>query len=417
MTASHNRRTKRAGTLRLLKEVIKRPRIIKAGLRLNLFLLGYMKKFRARDVGGHLILHSHLPPLNSRAYGRFIDEHLIGKTDGPSHAQIGLTNACPQSCGYCYNKGRTGKAMDKATILQTIADLKRLGVFWLGLTGGEPLLNKDIVEITEKAADGCAVKLFTTGCTLTPGLAADLKSAGLFSVCVSLDHWREDVHDRVRNYPGAFRTALAAIDIFKNAGLDTGVSSVLSKDMISTGRVEEFLSFLESLDVDEAWLSETKPSVQDFWTDDLVITEDERRGLSRRQDRRNKSRNPSGSMTMNYLGHFEGGEHFGCNAGSKMIYIDAFGDVSPCVFTPMAFGNVRESALSDIWGDMRRRFSPGSSCFVNKNFKLLQKYSQGRLPISRENALALLREIDFGLPGRFVRLYQGRGAKISRRIP
>ncbi len=78
------------------------------------------------------------------------------------------------------------------------------------------------------------------------------------------------------------------------------------------------------------------------------------------QDRWNKS----GRMTVNYLGHFEGPDHFGCNAGTKMIYIDAFGEVSPCVFAPMSFGNVRERPLAEIWSDMRERFAPGSSCFV-----------------------------------------------------
>ena len=97
-----------------------------------------------------MILHSHLPPLNSPAYRRFVNEQLLARGSGPSHAQIGLTNACPQNCAYCYNKGRSGTVMDTATISRVIADLKSLGVFWLGLTGGEPLLNRDIVRIIER---------------------------------------------------------------------------------------------------------------------------------------------------------------------------------------------------------------------------------------------------------------------------
>jgi len=55
--------------------------------------------------------------------------------------------------------------MDTPTIKRVIGDLKKLGMFWLGFTGGEPLLNKDIVKITESASGDCAVKLFTTGCS------------------------------------------------------------------------------------------------------------------------------------------------------------------------------------------------------------------------------------------------------------
>ena len=50
-------------------------------------------------------------------------------------------------------------------------------------------------------------------------------------------------------------------------------------------------------------------------------------------------------MVINYLGHFEGCESFGCNAGCKMVYVDAFGEVSPCVFLPFSFGNVRSGRL------------------------------------------------------------------------
>ncbi|MDH5386072.1 MAG: radical SAM protein, partial [Candidatus Aminicenantes bacterium] len=263
--------------IELVKALLSNPQILKTKFSINWFLLQYLRKFKPRKVGRHLILHSHLPPVNSKAYTRFINEHLLAKTDGPSHAQIALTNACPQNCEYCYNKDRKGKVMDTAIIKKVIQELKDMGVFWLGFTGGEPLLQKDIVEIIESVGDDCAVKLFTTGCTLNRQLAQDLRDAGLFSVSVSLDHWKQEAHDKVRRYEGAFQTALKAIEIFKNLGdLDVGVSAVLSKEMIKRGEVEEFLKFLIGLDIHEAWLSECKPSVQDFWTDDQVVTEQER---------------------------------------------------------------------------------------------------------------------------------------------
>ena len=208
------------------------------------FLSDYMSKFQIRRVGDNLILHSHLPPLNSPAYSRFVKEHLLAKTSGPSHAQIGITNACPQHCEYCYNRNRQGQVMDKETIMKIARELKEMGVVWLGLTGGEPLLNKDIVEIIESVAGDCAVKLFTTGCTLTREKASDLKQAGLFSVSVSLDHWEEEKHDRGRRYKGAFQQALKAIDIFQSVGgIQVGVSAVLSREMIRNDQVEDFLAF------------------------------------------------------------------------------------------------------------------------------------------------------------------------------
>ncbi len=385
----------------LAKALLSNIRIIRVKPSINLFLADYMKKFKLLNVGGQLIIHSHLPSINSKAFSRFINEHLLAKTEGPSHAQICLTNACPQNCRYCYNKNRSGELLNKDEIKRLIQELKEMGVVWLGFTGGEPLLNKDIVEIVESVGDDCAIKLFTTGVNLTENLAAELKRAGLLYVTVSLDHWNEEEHDRIRGYAGAFRTALRAIEIFKNNGIHTSVSSVLSREMVKENKVSELLEFLISLGIHEAWLSETKPTVEAFWNEASVITEEERLSLVSLQDKYNKE----GRITVNYLGHFEGREHFGCNAGNKMVYIDAFGEVSPCVFTPMTFGNVRDKSVKTVFSEMKGHFPSESCCFINKNYELLKKHYKGQSPISKEDTLEMMKEVRFSPMSEFFRLY------------
>jgi len=390
--------------LPLARVVGANPQMLRVRPSVLRFLCGYMGKFHVREIGDNLVLHSHLPPLNSRAYSRFVTEHLLGKTPGPSHAQIGITNACPQHCEYCYNRHRTGRVMDTETILRTARELRDMGMVWLGLTGGEPLLNRDIVRIVETVSDDCAVKLFTTGCTLAADKASQLQRAGLFSVCISLDHWSEELHDRGRRYKGAFGEALKGIDTFLSAGgIHVGVSAVLSRDMIDNDQVDDYLAFLDGLGVHEAWLSEVKPTVEAFWNDRVVITEEQRVKLVQLQDRYNAS----GRMTVNYLGHFEGRECFGCNAGNKMVYVDAFGEVSPCVFTPMSFGNLQDIPLEEIAADMRAHFPSEDSCFINKNYPLLQKHSAGQTTLDREASLALLEEVRFGGLSRFNALHRG----------
>ncbi len=386
------------------------PQMLRVNPSILRLLSDYMSKFQIRRVGDNLVLHSHLPPLNSPAYSRFVREHLLAKSSGPSHAQIGITNACPQRCEYCYNRHRQGQIMDKDTILKTVREMKEMGVVWLGLTGGEPLLNKDIVEIIESVNGDCAVKLFTTGCTLTPEKASRLKEAGLFSVSVSLDHWLEEKHDQGRGYKGAFKQALKAIDMFLEVGgIQVGVSAVLSREMIRNGQVDDLLYFLESLGVHEAWLNEVKPSLKAFWNSDLVITEDDRLKLVRLQDRYNAG----GKMTVNYLGHFEGKECFGCNAGNKMVYVDAFGEVSPCVFIPLSFGNVQTGPLPDIFADMKKHFPSEDGCFINKNYRLLERYSDGQGILCKADTLKMLQEARMGELSRFNKLYYGSRARQS----
>ena len=271
----------------------------------------------------------------------------------------------------------------------------------LKITGGEPLLNKNIVEIVETIGDDCSSKLFTTGYSLTKQLAADLKIAGLFSVSISLDHWKEAEHDKIRRFKGAFRTALEAIEIFKSTGgMHVSVSTVLSKEMLKQDLVEEYLEFLNGLGIHEAWLSETKPSVAAYWMKDLVITEEERAMLIELQDRYNKQ----GKITVNYLGHFEDAQHFGCTAGHKMIYVDAFGDVSPCVFIPMAFGNIKEKSIKEIYREMKKRFPTESRCFMNKNYGMLKSFSEYQLPVSKEESIKIIEEVQFGPPAKFFQL-------------
>jgi MoaA/NifB/PqqE/SkfB family radical SAM enzyme len=387
-----------------IKALLANPTVLRAGPALDLFLCGYLRKFRLREVGGHVIVHSHLPPLESAAFGRFVTEHLTRRNDGPAHAQIAVTNACPQRCAFCYNRDRTGRPLAREEILRTIDALADAGVFWLGLTGGEPLLSRHLVEIVEHAAQRCSVKLFTTGCTLTPARARELKRAGLFSVSVSLDHWDEDTHDRGRGYPGAFRAALAAVATFREAELDTGVSAVLSKEMVARGETTRLLEFFEGLGVHEIWLSEAKPSAQPFWDEALLVTDDERRGLIELQDRYNRA----GGATLNYLGHFEAPEHFGCTAGRKMVYVDAFGEVSPCVFAPMTFGNIRDRPLGAILADMRSAFRLGSTCFICGHFGMVRERSGGGLPLAPDRSAEMMRRVRFTPRSRFFELHARR---------
>ncbi len=385
----------------LVKALLSNKQIIRAKPSINWFLAKYMGKFNLINVGGQLIIHSHLPPINSKAFTRFINEHLLARTKGPSHAQISLTNVCPQNCGYCYNKNRKGELLNTSEIKRLIQELKKMGVCWLGLTGGEPLMNKDIVEIVKSVGDDCAVKIFTTGANLSEQLAMELKKAGLLYVSISLDHWEKEEHDRNRGYAGAFQTALRAIEIFKSIGVHVSVSAVISRRMLQENQVQELLDFLISLGIHEAWLSETKPTVEAFWHKEAVITENERLSLVSLQDKYNKER----KITVNYLGHFEGKEHFGCNAGNKMVYIDAFGEVSPCVFTPLTFGNMRDKPVQAIFSEMKEYFPSEGNCFINQNYELLKKHYKGQSPLNKEDTDEMMKEVRFSLPSEFSRLY------------
>jgi MoaA/NifB/PqqE/SkfB family radical SAM enzyme len=91
-----------------------------------------------------------------------------------------------------------------------------------------------------------------------------------------------------------------------------------------------------------------------------------------------------------------------------MIYIDAFGEVSPCVFTPMTFGNIHDTELKDIFDKMRALFQPShEGCFINTNYQLIQKYAEGRLMLDKENSKKMMEEASFGPLSEFGRIFYG----------
>jgi MoaA/NifB/PqqE/SkfB family radical SAM enzyme len=386
------------------------PALLRVRPSLNLFLARYLAMFPVVDVDGHLFLHSHLPALDSTAYARFVRLHLIDRVDAPSHAQVAVTHLCPQRCAVCYNRDRIGAPLNAGEIREVVEGLVSRGVVWIGLTGGEPLLRADLPEIVALGRDRCAMKLFTTGMGATPPVAAELAGAGLDSVSVSIDHWNESVHDKGRGYPGAWRAAVGAIETFLGTGkLHVGISAVLPREaMAGTDAIERMLEFAGRIGVHELWLSEAKPAVASLWDPALVLTEDERLAVAGFQDRWNaRIRREGRGVTLNFLGHFEGAEQFGCNAGRKMVYVDPFGEVSPCVFLPCSFGNVRERPLEAILRDLRRRFSSEDRCFVNRNWPLVREASGAGLPLGPEQASAMLGKVSFRPLSAFNQRYYG----------
>ena len=391
----------------LARALVATPRLLLVRPALNAFLARYLQKFPVTEVNGRLILHSHLPPLDSPAYARFVRLHLLERRQAPSHAQVAVTSACPQRCPVCYNRDRTGVPLDAADLRCVVENLIDSGVVWLGFTGGEPLLRPDLPDLVAMGRDRCAMKLFTTGMGVTRPLASRLSDAGLFSVSVSIDHWDPAIHDRGRDFAGAWRHAVDAVSTFLAAGgLHVGISAVLPREEARPDRIGQFLAFAATLGVHELWLSEAKPAVASLFDEALVLAEDERLAVAAFQDQWNaRVRRTGRGVTLNYLGHFEGAEHFGCNAGRKMVYVDPFGEVSPCVFAPFSLGNVRDRPLAETIADMWGRFRTEDRCFMNRNWPLIADASGGALPLRREQSLAMLSKVEFGPLSAFNRRY------------
>lgn len=114
--------------------------------------------------------------------------------------RITISNRCNENCLYCHHDGMVS-SKDEMTPdeLYTICKIaKRIGVRKIRLSGGDPLIRKDIVEIVEKIAslDFQDISLTTNG-VLLGKYAADLKEAGLDRVNVSLDTLNPETYKKI----------------------------------------------------------------------------------------------------------------------------------------------------------------------------------------------------------------------------
>jgi cyclic pyranopterin phosphate synthase len=159
--------------------------------------------------------------------------------------RITLTNRCNVNCLYCHHDGMV-KSKDEMTAdeLYTICKIaKKIGVRKIRLSGGEPLLKKDIIEIVERIAslDFKDISMTTNGILLGK-YAQDLKDAGLDRVNVSLDTLNRETFEFItkKDYlEDAKNGILKAVEV----GLyPVKINMVIMKD-INQNEIEDMFEF------------------------------------------------------------------------------------------------------------------------------------------------------------------------------
>ncbi|MEO8035171.1 MAG: GTP 3',8-cyclase MoaA [Acidobacteriota bacterium] len=145
--------------------------------------------------------------------------------------RISVTDRCNFRCTYCMPKevfGRDYAFLDRAALLtfEEIARLSRLfaraGVEKIRLTGGEPLLRRDLERLVAmlRPIDGLRdIALTTNGSLLTGEKARALAAAGLRRITISLDSLDDAVFRKMNDVAFPVARVLGAIDAAAEAGL------------------------------------------------------------------------------------------------------------------------------------------------------------------------------------------------------
>ncbi len=141
------------------------------------------------------------------------------------YIQLELTDACNHRCSFCYNVWKEDAAYPSGHLGpdETIALVDRIvdqtHCEYVSLTGGEPLLRKDIYAIIERIASrDVKVILITNGNLLTGETVRRCLDAGLMSFEVSLHSSSAEAHDGLTGTPGSFEKAVSGLAEVANAG-------------------------------------------------------------------------------------------------------------------------------------------------------------------------------------------------------
>src|SRR4051812_24627615 len=172
-----------------------------------------------------------------------------------------LTYQCPLHCPYCSNPVDIGGDRWRAELetehwTRVFQEARALGVLQLALTGGEPMLRRDLDELVAAAhAAGLYSTRVTAGTRFTPERAVALKEAGLDHVQVSIQSPDPDENDRIAGIR-SFDKKIAAARTARELGFPLTINCVLHRQNLD--RVEEILQLADDLDAQRLELANTQ---------------------------------------------------------------------------------------------------------------------------------------------------------------
>jgi len=275
------------------------------------------------------------------------------------------------------------------------------------LTGGEPLLRRDIIDIVKRAAErGLWVVVGTNGVRITENVARRLAEAGARGLSLSLDALDPDRHDRFRKVRGAWQNTVEGAGILNRTGLPFIVQTTAGSHNL--GELEAIADFAHDRLAAKVWnLYFLVPTGRGQFVSDITPAQYDDvlaslYRIQRKYDRRmlvnakcaphyiktvleHTSARPGGTPKNSDSEHgfdsaqaetwagsspirtYSGGAG-GCPAGTHYMGIRPNGDVTPCPYLPVFAGSIRRSSIADLWtsselfADVRRRSSLGGRC-------------------------------------------------------
>lgn len=292
----------------------------------------------------------------------------------PLEVTLWLTYRCNAHCSFCIftseqirREALSSEELSSEQIYRLLDDLAALGTRRIMITGGEATLREDLVDIVAHATrHGIRTGIFTNGSLLGPLLAERLVTAGIDTVCVSLDAADTALHDSLRDVPGLGERALAALGHVDEARKRLGRKVKLVTNTVVTARnyrqLDRIVELKADFDLDHATFA-TLVEYEELSVPELCMSDEDRAVLEGEVIPRLREKARSYGLSVSVLvGEDPQVTYQDTYCFSPWLYAEILpsGNVIACHRSGalgFRFGNVKRDSFGEIWdGEPFRAF-------------------------------------------------------------
>jgi len=272
-----------------------------------------------------------------------------------------VTRSCNLSCAHCRASAKSGPYPDELTrseIFKVIDEIVSFAHPVVILTGGEPLLRKDIFEIAEYGkSKGLVMVMAPNGTLLNDENVRKIINSGIKRISVSLDGPDALTHDTLRNVSGAFKSATEGIECAKRAGLEFQINSTITKKNVkflpeimkltkALGAVAHHIFLLVPTGRAKEMASEELTAVE---YENVLKSLAEAKKASALEIKITCAPHFNRILTQEYPDLALNLRGRGCMAGVSFCFISHKGELQPCGYLDIPCGNLRDSGFKKSW--------------------------------------------------------------------
>lgn len=368
-------------------------------------LLRVFVPHKAVRVAGGFKLHLYLPAYPSEAFFYALESKLLRTPPGPVTIVFSMTKRCTYKCPHCYQRRDANEDVPEELLLETTRNLRDAGVAMFDVEGGDPFLRFErLRKVLQELDERAEVWVNSTGANVDVPKLEQLKRDGLFGLMISVHSPDPEKHDAFTGIPGSFVMACDVARMCRELGLALALNSVLSEGEIKAGHLDRLMDLARDLDADYVQLIHPKPAGK--WLENTEQMQREHALIERvrAEHRRYNSSTAAGHPALAAQVAEEAPGSLGCTAGAvDRFYVNAAGEMQPCEFLNLSFGNLNEESFETVFRRMRSYFPvPGVDWLCCTQAEavaaLMKKHGLTRTPVPWKYARELVETWDRGTP-------------------